>query len=875
MSNAAANYKFRDLKIFGAPEPLADSKRKYQTVLEEQTTTFVYAELSLYNKKFDEENWTIRVHLKAFHQNGRELCDLKVERVVRTDENIIYIREGWGNSKPGAFWKKGEYWFEAWVDDQQVGSRRFYVVNNGPVTDENNPYFNIVSLKLYEGPNAGVARQDRIYLKQFSAEETRYVWVELVLRNLLPEVPWPCELFFDFYNDARQLKGQCIEFFQFMPDENGYYTVTSGWGADTKGTWHADSFTLEVVFMDHLLAVVPFTVGTEAIEGEVPMLKQPPYKVPQPETRPATAEQETLDVLLARLDRLIGLAQIKKHIHDFVDYLRFEQLRQQKGFKDGEPIQLHCVFTGNPGTGKTTVARLLSRIWARMGLLSRGHLVEVERADLVAEYIGQTAPRTREVINRARGGVLFIDEAYALARKADDGRDFGREAIEVLLRELSDGQGDLAVIVAGYPEEMNVFLNSNPGLKSRFSRQFHFPDYLPQELDEIAAYAAAERQLVFGPGAREFLYEKIVDAYRNRDRTFGNARLVNGWIDEARVNMGLRVMRQENPHQLDRESFSTLHREDFEKIFAARQRPLPDIPVDEALLKATLHELNSLVGLSNVKADVNEMVKLVRYYREEGKDVLSRFSLHTVFVGNPGTGKTTVARLLARIYKALGLLERGHLVEVDRQGLVAAYIGQTAIKTAEVIDRAQGGVLFIDEAYALASGGQHDFGQEAIETLLKRMEDQRGQFVVIVAGYPENMQRFLQANPGLHSRFDKTLVFEDYSPEELMQIAEDLFAREGMTLEPAAAEHLRRYFRSIYERRSAHFGNARQVRRVVEEAIKNRDLRLSALHKDQRSVAVSQILLSDVAVFSPSMKAGSLRRPIGFDLPEPDGGPAA
>ncbi|MCS6991096.1 MAG: AAA family ATPase [Chitinophagales bacterium] len=873
MGKSQAYFKVRDLKIFGTPEPLADSKRKYQTVLEESTTSYVYAELSLYNKKFDEEDWLFDGSIRAYNQRGEELCNIRIERPVRSDENVVYIREGWGHQQPGAYWKKGEYRFEAWADDVLLESRKFYIVNGGPVTAEKNPYFNIVSIKLYEGPNAGVAKKDRIYLKQFDAANTRYVWVELVLQNLHKETPWPCELFFDFYNDARQLKGQCVEFFMFQPDHSGQLTVTTGWGADVKGTWHADDFTLEVVFMDQLLAVVPFKVGDEAIAGEVPLLRQVPYTLPRTSEK-TSPEEETLEMLLAKLDKLIGLTEIKKFVHDYVDFLRFEQLRSQKGLPVERRINLHCVFTGNPGTGKTTVARLLSRIWARLGLLSRGHLVEVDRGDLVAEYIGQTAPRTREVINRARGGVLFIDEAYALARKADDGRDFGREAIEVLLREMSDGPGDLAIIVAGYPEEMDVFLNSNPGLKSRFGRHFKFPDYLPQELLQIAEYAAAERQLSFTPAALDYLRDKIVEAYRNRDRTFGNARLINAWIEEARLNMALRVMRHENPQQLDKEQFSTIQREDIEKIFISKKSGLPHIPIDEAQLKAALQELNSLVGLGSIKVEIHELVKLVRFYKEEGKEVLSRFSLHTIFLGNPGTGKTTVARLLARIYKALGLLERGHLVEVDRQGLVAGYVGQTALKTAEVIDRAKGGVLFIDEAYSLASGGPNDYGYEAIETLLKRMEDLRGQLVVIVAGYPENMRRFLQSNPGLHSRFDKTLVFEDYTPDELLQIAKEMISREGLSIDPVAEAHLARYFRFIHERRSINFGNARLVRKVVEEAIKNRDLRLSSLSKEQRSPEVTAILLCDVEEFQLVDTSTEIRRPVGFTLPDTQGGQA-
>ncbi|MBS1656740.1 MAG: AAA family ATPase [Bacteroidetes bacterium] len=868
MAKGQTNYKLRDLKVFGPADPLAESKRKYQTVLEEADTTYVYAELSLFNKQFDEEEWNIKVELKAYSSAGREICDLKVDRAVKTDENIVYIREGWGNPTPGAFWKKGQYYWDAWIDGVKVASKTFYVTAGGKVTADANPYFNIHSVRLYEGPNSGMPPAERRYFSKFNKDDTRFVWVELTMQNLLPETNWPCELFFDFYNDARQLKGQCLEFFFFNPDANGFYTITTGWGSDSKGTWYTDNFTLEIVFMDQLIAVVPFTVGTEFEEGEVHVLNRPPYQTPAAQHQPAAENTETLEQAVQKLDELIGLTSIKQKIHEYLQYLEFQKLRMEKGIAETEKIALHAVFTGNPGTGKTTVARLLSRIYARMGLLSKGHLVEVDRADLVAEYIGQTAPKTKEVINRARGGVLFIDEAYSLARKSDDSKDFGREVIEILMKEMSDGKGDLAVIVAGYPEEMATFLDSNPGLKSRFNQYFEFPDYLPQELDQIAQYAANERHLSLADDARKFLYEKLVEAYRNRDRTFGNARLVNGWMDEAKLNMGLRIMKHQDPKSLSAESFTLIEPQDFKKIFVSKEKTLPDIPVDEFLLKEALNELHALVGMNNIKAEISEMVKLVRFYREEGKDVLSRFSLHSVFMGNPGTGKTTVARIIARIYKALGLLERGHLVEVDKQGLVAGFVGQTAIKTAEVIDRAKGGILFIDEAYSLSSGSPNDFGNEAIETLLKRMEDQRGQFVVIVAGYTDNMRQFLESNPGLKSRFDKTFLFDDYSPEELFQIALSLVQHESLKLDAEAEDHLKKFLQFIYDRRSKYFGNGREVRKVIEEAVKNRDLRLASMKKEERTPEVlATITYADVEEFKLADQDSDTRKRIGFTLP--------
>ncbi|MEL7340839.1 MAG: AAA family ATPase [Bacteroidota bacterium] len=278
--------------------------------------------------------------------------------------------------------------------------------------------------------------------------------------------------------------------------------------------------------------------------------------------------------------------------------------------------------------------------------------------------------------------------------------------------------------------------------------------------------------------------------------------------------------------------------------------------------------MNSFIGLENVNREIFELVKLVKFYKEIGKDVLNRFSLHSVFTGNPGTGKTTVARILGRIYKALGILERGHVVECDRQALVAGHIGQTAIKTAEVVEKARGGVLFIDEAYSLTQGGPNDFGREAVETILKRMEDLRGELVVIAVGYPRNMRQFLEANPGLRSRFDRKLEFADYNAEELLQIAKMMLITDEIKMEAEAESYLKGYFEYLHRTKNQFFGNARAVRKVVEKAIKNQHLRLATLEPTQRSEELLHTLdTADVIEFAEgndSLLEGGKQGKVGF-----------
>ena len=829
-------FKFKELKVYSSTEWLANNKKKYRQVFDRYHTSYVYAELTFYNKFFDHKVWEVNVQFKCYNIKGKkkEVCNLEFKKKVSKYDNVIYVREGWGNKKDGAFWKQGTYFWEAWIEGELVATKYFYVEDIGLNFElSGNPSFSIKSLKLYEGQFDDITTEERKYYMNFSAADTRYIHSEIILENHKKNQNWHCELFIKYYNEAKELKGQITRLINVKKGTD-IITTSAGWGSNTPASWRKGKYSVEIIFMDKMVASIHYAVTDDFEEGS-PEVHLPYDEFSQPFIEEGKSK-ETFEEVLFKLDQLIGLDEIKTKVKEHAQYIKFLNIRREKGFEENDKINIHSVFRGNPGTGKTTVAKMMGKLYHKMGLLKKGHVHEVDRVDLVGEYIGQTAPKVKEAIAKAKGGVLFIDEAYALARSNDDSKDFGREVIEILVKEMSSVKCDFAVIVAGYPKEMTNFIDSNPGLRSRFKHYFEFRDYTPQELIAIAELAAEEKGIEFDQKAQFILEELITEEYRKRDISFGNARFIHDLLDKSKINLGLRIMARKNPEKLSTTDLKKVTVKDMNRLLLAENKILPDIPVDEKLLKIALDELNSLIGIENIKTQIEELVDIVHFHRSSGRSVMSNYSFHTVFVGNPGTGKTTVARILTKIYKALGVLERGHIVETDRQGLIAGFVGQTAIKTSERIDEAMGGVLFIDEAYALSNfnGMQGDFGNEAIQTILKRMEDHRGKFFVFAAGYPGNMEKFLKANPGLSSRFDKTFHFEDYSESQLFKIAKKMVSDHGMRMTSKAGKELQALLTELYRSRDKYFGNARTVRKLILELIKHQNLRYSKLPAEKR-----------------------------------------
>ncbi|MFN8608662.1 MAG: AAA family ATPase [Vulcanimicrobiota bacterium] len=537
-------------------------------------------------------------------------------------------------------------------------------------------------------------------------------------------------------------------------------------------------------------------------------------------------ENDTLEAVLAELDGLIGLPKVKAKVHQLVNFFKVEKMRQSR-----TPISMHMVFSGAPGTGKTTVARLMGRLLKALELLGRGQLVETDRAGLVGSYLGQTAPKTNAIIDQAIHGVLFIDEAYSLVTRADD--CYGMEAVNTLLKRMEDSFDHLSVICAGYTEDMEYFLRSNPGLQSRMQHNLIFEDYTREELQQIFLGLASKRGFQLGPGAEERVAQQLQLVPPSQQSMFGNGRGVRNFFDHCLERQAARLAHG----QPESGELHTLLVDDIllhswrpERAVQVGGTRISEPPPGESL-ETVLAEVDRLIGLSKVKSKIHQLVDFFKI--EKMRQSHTRIAMHMVFAGAPGTGKTTVARLMGRLFRALKMLSRGQLVETDRSGLVAGYHGHTAPRTNAMVDLAMHGVLFIDEAYSLSNQEDDAFGMEAVNTLLKRMEDSYDRLSVICAGYTDDMETFLNSNPGLQSRLQHRLDFEDYTKLELLEIFQLLAQSRGFQLGPEASDRALEQLQLIPAAEQSIFGNGRGVRNFFDHCLERQAARLAQGQPDQ------------------------------------------
>lgn len=541
-------------------------------------------------------------------------------------------------------------------------------------------------------------------------------------------------------------------------------------------------------------------------------------------------EPQNLDEILAPIMSLTGLETVKKQVLDLAYVIQSKKIREEAGLQPHK-MPMHMIFSGSPGTGKTTVAREIGQILAKLGYLDSGHVVEVQRFDLVSKWSGETEQKARDVFMSALDGILFIDEAYSLTHDDDSNVPTGKEALTAILKLMEDYRERVIVIAAGYTVEMQKFLDSNPGLRSRFGYTINFPNYKPEELLQIFELTCSENGYTLDTDAIEDL-RSFFSRMTTSDQLngFGNARGVRNLFDKALIRQAARIVStQVNDHQDVRTII-------YDDIF-------PDESLQRQISKAELEELlkplNDLIGMDDVKRQISDFIYMMhmQIVRRQKKLPTNPIVLHSIFSGPPGTGKTTVARILGRILNRLGYLRQGHVVETDKSGLIGKWAGHTPEVVKNKFSEAEGGILFIDEAYALnEQHGGANYGKEAIDTILKIMEDRSSGTMVICAGYPEEMKDFLKSNPGLTSRFPFHLNFKTYKVDELIAIFEKMCLKQKYQPTSEAVHKLEIFLEGFSNEELDKHGNARLIRNIFERTIVNQSRRLNANLNEEEDI---------------------------------------
>ena len=617
--------------------------------------------------------------------------------------------------------------------------------------------------------------------------------------------------------------------------QNEFWVYTA-FGDFCRQNWAKGSYRLELQFQNSTVISAVFKVGEIDVNSE--------YDPKLIIKKSVIVQDNVPGNSLARLEKMAGLKGIKEKVHSLMNFHNLQKRREEAGLPVRRPA-LHARFLGNPGTGKTTVARLLGQIYKEMGLLSSGHVVLEERKNLIGRYYDSEGQAVDNALNRAKGGILLIDEAYNLYVENDD-KDPGRRILEYLLTALADENNrDWMLILAGYPKEMKTMLESNPGIESRVSEIFEFEDLNVEELLQVAELYCDDNKYELSEEARERLRAVITRDVAAKDKNFGNGRYVNKLMETAiNTRMASRLSKIVSPTY---DQLVTIEADDI-PIDAADAERIASDGFDDKLIDDALKRLDALVGLSKVKSAIHNFVNISRFLNSQGERIRGKGLLKWNFTGNTGTGKSTVAQILADILKGMNLIQNSELTEVKGEEIfdVSDYECNEVIRAA--VKKSRRGVLFIDGDAPEFRSSQYRMTSEQIRFKLATLaseDNASGALIISECSSPNlSIANSLAAN-GIYD-FDHTFIFDDYAAGELYSILLQCLSKQKTAVSEEAEVILREYISNLCANRELSFANARTMKNLSRAIFDTVILRMSS-SADQAAERI--VLASDVESF--------------------------
>jgi len=691
------------------------------------------------------------------------------------------------------------------------------------IVDSSN--FEIDSVRMFNFEES-LQSHKRTYLLQFDETITCFVAAEIILTN-------PNQ-----HKENSINKGLTIWYFEDEEVGRNDFTLeikndweriefVQSWGTPLPGFWKQGEGRIEILLENTLILKHTFQIGLEEVVNFIDVnssqkalpnkqTTQQPKNIEQ--LKRSSLENLSLNDLLSEFDNLVGLKSLKQSLKDFITYLNFVNERKKQGIETEESISANCIFLGNPGTGKTTVARLLGKFFKSIGILEHGHVIEVDRAELVGEYIGETAQKTEKVINLALGGILFIDEAYTLKRDKG-GHDFGQEAIDIILKRMEDYKNKFFVIAAGYPEPMQNFIDSNPGLKSRFTHVFTFNNYSPEELTEIFKIFSAKDKYILSSKAEVQLTESLENICSNADETFGNARLIRNLFNETKVELSKRYQLLEE-NERDFAALNTLEKEDIHSALLNLNARNNIYKTDTKSAEKYLSEVNNLVGLDNVKNVFNKVLAsvMVNNLKKEKSIASIHKLLNAIFITEPGSGTSTIARLYAKSLKECRRLSKGQLFEIDGSTFYGLSKIDAYLMIDELFKKLQGNVILVNDAI-VSLQVTSDFSDSLLQYFLKKIYLMGEDVVVILAGNKNDIEKLINDFPVLQNQFPYIFDFESYNTRQLLEIAYSISQKNNYQLDEGAWQQLFELINELQKEKRKNFYNARTIKDTLNKAI--------------------------------------------------------